>query len=144
MNYKPLTVLDAAKDLPLKWYEAHPVVGSKILTFNIQVQDEETFNLVISGNTWPFRAELEKIGLSGYREEQHYYRVLRDVDCSSDEMKERVLTLTDIFHKQNVRVVIDKPKAELTGSVGSFINEDLSAVPQFHFAKWVQEAVLSN
>ena len=134
MSYKPLTVLDAAKDLPLRWYEAHPVIGSKILTFHFEVEDEETINLCISGNTWPYRTELEKIGVLGYREEQNYFRFLKNIDCSSDEMKERILAMTDIFHKQNVRVVIDKPKAELKGSVAAFFNDELSAMPQFHFA----------
>ena len=42
MNYKPLTVSEPAKDLPLKWFEAHPVVSNRILTIYIQIQDEKT------------------------------------------------------------------------------------------------------
>ena len=30
MSYKPLTVEEPAKNLPLKWFEAHPVIGSKL------------------------------------------------------------------------------------------------------------------
>ena len=30
MSYKPLTVADPTRDLPLKWFEAHPVIGSRL------------------------------------------------------------------------------------------------------------------
>ena len=144
MNYKPLTVKDAAKDLPLKWYEAHPVIGSKILTFHIEVENDDTVNLMISGNTWPYRGELEKIGVIGQRVEQNYFRFLRNIDCSSDEIKERVLALSEIFHNQNVRVIIDRPKNELSGSVATFFNDELPTFPQFHFVGWLNEWISSQ
>ena len=62
MSYKPITVLEPAKDLPLKWYEAHPVIGSKVLSINVEVEDERTLHLLITGNTWLFRDELERHG----------------------------------------------------------------------------------
>ena len=134
MNYKPLTISEPEKDLPLKWFEAHPVIGSKILTFYIQIRDEKTFDLLITGNTWLFREDLERHGVMGNREGQSYIRFLQNVDCTSDEMKQQVLSLADIFKKQNIRVVVAPAAAEVGSMVATFLDDELSALPQFHFA----------
>ena len=134
MNYKPLTVSEPAKDLPLKWFEAHPVTSSRILTFHIQIEDDKTFNLLITGNTWLFREALEKHGVSGQRENERYIRYIKNVDCTDDDMKQQVLSLTDIFNKQNIRVVVEPTAAEPDSAVAAFLDEDMSAHPQFHFA----------
>ena len=134
MNYKPLTVAEPVKDLPLKWFEAHPVTGNRILTFYIQVQDDNTFDLLITGNTWLFRDALEKHGITGQREDDRYIRFLKNVDCTNDEVKQQVLSLADIFNKQNIRVVVEPTKAEPDSAVAAFLDEEMSAHPQFHFA----------
>ena len=134
MNYKPLTVSEPAKDLPLKWFEAHPVVSNRILTIYIQIQDEKTFDLLITGNTWLFREALEKHGVTGQREDERYIRFIKDVDCTNDDMKQQVLSLAEIFNKQNIRVVVEPTAAEPDSAVAAFLEEELSALPQFHFA----------
>ena len=134
MNYKPLTVSEPAKDLPLKWFEAHPVTSSRILTIHIQIEDDKTFNLLITGNTWLFREALEKHGVPGHREDERYIRYIKNVDCTDDDMKQQVLSLTDIFNKQNIRVVVEPTAAEPGSAVAAFLDEDMSAHPQFHFA----------
>ena len=134
MNYKPLTVSEPTKDLPLKWFEAHPVTSARILTFYIQVQDDKTFDLLITGNTWLFRETLEKHGVAGHREDERYVRFIKNVDCTNDDMKQQVLSLADIFHKQNIRVVVEPTAAEPDSAVAAFLEEELSALPQFHFA----------
>ena len=134
MSYQPLTVAEQAKDLPLKWFEAHPVTGNKILTFHIQVQDDKTFGLLITGNTWLYRDDLERHGISGSREGERYIRYLQNVDCTNDEMKQQVLSLVDIFRKQNIRVVVEPTAAELGSTVAAFLDDEMSTLPQFHFA----------
>ena len=134
MSYKPLTVAEPAKDLPLKWFEAHPVIGGKILTFHIQIQDENTFGLLITGNTWMYRDDLERHGVSGSRDGERYIRFLQNVDCTNDEMKQQVLSLVDIFRKQNIRVVVAPTAAEVGSTVAAFLDDEMSALPQFHFA----------
>ena len=134
MSYKPLTVAEPAKDLPLKWFEAHPVIGSKILTFHIQTEDDKTFHLLITGNTWLFRDDLERHGVLGSRNGERYVRFLQNVDCTNDEMKQQVLSLVDIFRKQNIRVVVAPTPAEAGSTVAAFLDDEMSALPQFHFA----------
>ena len=134
MNYKPLTVSEPAKDLPLKWFEAHPVTSNRILTIHIQIQDDKIFDLLITGNTWLFREALEKHGVSGSREDERYIRYIKNVDCTNDDMKQQVLSLTDIFNKQNIRVVVEPTAAEPDSVVAAFLYEEMSAHPQFHFA----------
>ena len=132
LNYKPLHVSEPAKELPLKWYEAHPVVGSKILTFHVEVVDDKMMNVVITGNTWLFRDDLERHGVLGSRDGERYFRYLKNIDCTDSDMKQQILSLVDIFRKQNVRVEVS-PAAELGSTVSAFLDE-LSALPQFHFA----------
>ena len=67
MSYKPLTVAEPAKDIPLKWFEAHPVIGNKILCCHFEPEDDVTLNLVNTGNTWLYRDDLERNGVLGSR-----------------------------------------------------------------------------
>ena len=52
MTYKPIKVFEPEKDLPLKWFECHPVIGNKLLSFQFEPDEDRTINLVITGNTW--------------------------------------------------------------------------------------------
>ena len=67
MAYKPLDFKEPTRDLPLKWFEAHPVIGNKILCFHFEPEDENTIHLVITGNTWLYRDDLERHGILGSR-----------------------------------------------------------------------------
>ena len=60
LTYKPIEFLDPAAALPLKWYEAHPVVGNRILCFHFEAEDDNILHLVITGNTWLYRDDLER------------------------------------------------------------------------------------
>ena len=83
MCYSPLTVHDPAQNLSLKFYEAHPCVGKKILTadgistkgpvgaiggvnnslggtFNFEPEGSRALSLVLTGNTWNFWERKEK------------------------------------------------------------------------------------
>ena len=59
-------------------------------------------------------------------------RYLKNIDATSTEMKQQVLSLIDIFKKQCVRIVCD-PKLEEGSAAESFLKE-LRGVLQFHFA----------
>ena len=76
MAYRPIEFIEPAKELPLKWFEAHPVIGNKILCFHFEPEDENTLHLVITGNTWLYRDDLEKHGVLGSRGEggEAYFR----------------------------------------------------------------------
>ena len=55
MTYKPIKVFEPEKDLPLKWFECHPVIGNKLLCWHFEPDEDRTINLVITGNTWLYR-----------------------------------------------------------------------------------------
>ena len=67
MSYEPIEFKEPTRDLPLKWYECHPVIGNKILCFHLEPEDANTVHLVITGNTWLYRDELERNGILGAR-----------------------------------------------------------------------------
>ena len=50
-----ITVHEPAQTLPLKWFEAHPCVGKRILCWFIEPEGANEMSLVIAGNTWNFR-----------------------------------------------------------------------------------------
>ena len=78
-------------------------------------------------------ADLEKNGFGGARAEEGgaYYRFLRDVDVSQDEPKQTIVSLVDLFNKQNLRVACD-PKPEADSAVSSFMDE-LAELPTLFF-----------
>ena len=48
-----LVIIHNSSDVPpLKWHEAHPVVGSGLLTLHFEPVSDTILNLVITGNTW--------------------------------------------------------------------------------------------
>ena len=93
-------------------------------------------NLVITGNTWAFRDDLEKVGFGGARAENDsnsYYRFLKDVDVTAEESRNTILGLVDIFHKQLLRVCVDPP-AEADSEVASFLDGLRHGQPTMMFA----------
>ena len=104
------------------------------MTFHIQIQDDKTFDLLITGNTWLFRDDLERHGVLGSRNGERYVRFLQNVDCTNDELKQQVLALVDIFRKQSIRVVVAPTPAEASSTVAAFLDDEMSALPQSHFA----------
>ena len=86
----------------------------------------------LPGNTWNFRDDLEKAGISGSRTESGgYYRFLKNVDITDSEGKQQIMGVVDILHKQCCRVVVD-PDPEPDSPVASFLNE-LRAIDCFFF-----------
>ena len=104
MSYSPIQIHEPARDLPLKFYQAHPVMGKKILCFFFEPEGERELSFVLTGNTWTvegtdrgvvnggvgdgvvvpgidtdrrnFRDDLERAGISGSRNESGgYYRL---------------------------------------------------------------------
>ena len=91
-------------------------------------------SLVITGNTWNFRDDLEKNGIAGARASDEggaYYRYLKNVDVSDAAGRQQILSLCDIFNKQALRVVVD-PRAQPGTSVAAFFDE-LHLLACLHF-----------
>ena len=57
MSYSPIQIHEPARDLPLKFYQAHPVMGKKILCFFFEPEGERELSFVLTGNTWTVEGE---------------------------------------------------------------------------------------
>ena len=84
MSYAPVTQHPQGRDLPLKIFQAHPVVGRKMVCFFFEAESESELSLVITGNTWNFRDNLERVGVAGSRAEGGgYYRYIKTADITT-------------------------------------------------------------
>ncbi len=109
MSYTPVVHHEPSKDLTLKIFQAHPVSGRRVISLNFEPESDSELNLVITGNTWNYRDDLEKSGISGTRSQEEggqYYRYLKGVDVTNAESKQPILALTDIFNKQCLRLKV--------------------------------------
>lgn len=113
--------------------KAHPVVGKRVLTLYFESLSATEVSLVIVGNTWIYRDDLEKNGIAGTRSEGgSYIRYVKNVDVASLEGKQQLLALVDIFNKQALRIVVD-PEAEEDSELQMFYHE-LKELTCLHFA----------
>ena len=134
MSYATIAFHEPTNDLPLKVFEAHPVNSKRVITLYFEPEDEATVSMVIVGNTWNYRDDLEKNGVPGCRPQDGgaYYRYLKQVDITDSVGKQQILCLVDIFNKQALRVVVD-PAPEPEGAVAHCFDE-LRKLPCLHFA----------
>ena len=151
--YNNYTLQPACNDLPLHVFEAQPVKGRKILTLNVQVEDDHVVSLILSGQTWPWRQRLDEFGIRGvyvHQEEncndndedvddtenvqRRYYRVLKNVAVDDAEQERRVFSLLEnVFNNVVMRVQMDDNAATNPNTaVGQFI-EKLRQKPNMIF-----------
>ena len=81
MDYEPLTLHENSTDLPLKVFQAQLPQSKKYITLVFEPVNEDSVNVVISGNTWAFRDQLEAHGCPGARQDNEsrtYYRYMTD------------------------------------------------------------------
>ena len=144
--YDHVELMEQTPTPPLKIFEAQPCVGKRIVVLNIQIEDENSISVVITGNTWAFRSRLDTFGVSGgYQsgtdesERRTYFRVMRSLDVSDDAQQDRVKQLVGeaVFKNLAVRVKLDK-KPEADTPVDAFISE-LKKIPCLHFAALPEE-----
>ncbi len=62
LNYEHYTVHDATppKDLPLKWNEAQPCIGKRVVTCTVRATSESALKLIFSGQTWARSCSLHR------------------------------------------------------------------------------------
>ena len=67
MNYEHYTLHDPAEEseLPLKFYEAAPCIGKRVLTCHLTAENETEMKCIWSGNTWAFRDAMDEYGIKG-------------------------------------------------------------------------------
>jgi len=97
-----------------------------------QKSQPREISLVLTGNTWNFRDDLEKAGVSGARNENGgYYLFLKNIDVADADSKHMIWGNIDILHKQAARVVVD-PEPEEGTLVADFLAE-LKEMPCLYF-----------
>ena len=138
--YEHIEVSEPAATLPLGVFECQPCVGKRIVTMNLQIEDENTISIVIGGNTWAFRSRLDTFGISGgYQpsatdDRRTYYRVLKNVDLEDDTQQERIFSIIGdaVFKNLAMKVAVDKDPEPDT-NVGNFVSK-MREIPCLHFA----------
>ena len=67
MNYGHYTLHDPAEEseLPLKWNEAAPCIGKRVLTCHLTAENETELKFIWSGNTWAFRDAMDEYAIKG-------------------------------------------------------------------------------
>ena len=131
-------VNEAATKLPLHIFDAQPPIGKRITVLNLQLQSDSEINLVISGNTWPFRERLDAFGIrGGYSEDadgksHNYYRVWKQINVAGEDAGRFMDMLGKVFNNLALRVCLDVLPAQDT-HVGAFIDK-LRGVPSLYFA----------
>ena len=111
---------------------------------NIQVESESKLSLVFDGQTYPFKSNLDALGLSGgYHKEDgdtddkkgDFYRYLRniDLDDENEDGEKRIKSILGLggFNNIAMRVIVDTVPEE-DSSVSTFI-EELKEMPTMHF-----------
>ena len=152
LNYEHYSLLsvDDDSELPLKWYESQPVIGKKLVTMTVQVEDEKTCSILGGGNAWAFRQALDENGVSGaYFEDdsetmtkdgdsksnRRYFRVLKNIDVSakdgsSDKVKD---TIEKVFHNLNMKCSIEGSKLMEESPVADWIEQELKTMQCLHW-----------
>ena len=136
-SYKRTLLHEPAARLPLGFFEARPVFGNRVTTLRLQPETADKMTVVIEGNTYAFRRRLDahNVGAGFYEEEgaRRYVRVLRSLDVSVGEERQRVLDMCgeSVFMNLAMRVLV-KPPPQEGSAVAAFV-ERLRAVPSLHF-----------
>lgn len=52
-------------ELPLKWHEACPCMGKRIVTCHLVASSDTELKFIFSGQTWAFRDALDEFGVKG-------------------------------------------------------------------------------
>ena len=137
LEYEHYTLNEPAKTLPLRVFDAQPVLGKRIVTLSVQTEKPDHISIVVAGNTWNFRSRLDDFGVPGSYvgedADRKYFRVLKDMDVSDEEHRKRILSLIGdgVFRNLAMRVTLDA-KPEPDSHVEEFV-AILAELPSLHF-----------
>ena len=112
LEYSPYTMHAAAKDLPMGFFEAHPVIGSKrVSTLNFETETAQTVNIVFSALPYKCRARLSESGVAFDAkmadDDSNRFQIIKGVDAAKPEEVERVISAcSSILRKLALRLVI--------------------------------------
>ena len=132
-----------AEKMPLKWYEAQPVVSKKIVVMHLQPETETCLSVLWSGNTWNYRSALDEAGVKGaYVDEEEgdgensgkrkYFRILKSIDAT-EETKRIQNVLKEVFQNLAMKVIVETEP--VYDSEAAVLFEELRKFPNLHFEK---------
>ena len=130
-----VTVHAPTRDGALKFTDAHPVWGKRLVTWHIEIHGDTKMSLTIAGNIWPYKKRLDVEGVQrAFVEDgegkRTYFRVLSNLELPQN--KDRVMRLIKLFKNLAMRVYVS-PEPSRAGSEVSTLMEELRAVPCLHF-----------
>ena len=115
-----------AHKVPLHVFHVQPVVGKRITTLNIQITNDNIFDLVITGHNWPFRSDLDAFGVHGgyqgvEKDARQYVRIWKDINITDNDMRRRFMDMIETtFKGLCLRVILDQgpiPATEMTSFI---------------------------
>ena len=142
LSYKHYTLHhDKVEKMPLKWYEAQPVISKKIVVMHLQPESETCLSVLWSGNIWNYRSALDEAGVKGaYVDEEavggensgkrKYFRILKSIDAT-EEIKRIQNVLKEVFQNLAMKVIVESEP--LYDSEVAVLIEELRNVPNLHF-----------
>ena len=85
MQYEHYVFNEPKPVIPLKVFDAQPVMGKRIITLHLQPETSTTMSILVTGNTFNFRSRLDSYGIAGAHfsaggteENRKYYRMRID------------------------------------------------------------------
>ena len=144
LKYENYTLHEGeVEQMPLKWYEAQPVVSKKIVVMHLQPETETCLSVLWSGNTWNYRSALDEAGVKGaYIDEEEgdgensgkrkYFRILKSIDAT-EETKRIQNVLKEVFQNLAMKVIVETEP--VYDSEVAVLFEELRKLPNLHFEK---------
>jgi hypothetical protein len=65
LQFKPCTIMDAIRDLPLKWFECQSVITRRIAIMVLQINSDVSINVIWCGDTFAYRGALSDNNVTG-------------------------------------------------------------------------------
>ena len=135
LEYDKYCLEDPAAVLPLKFWEAAPVIGKRVVSMYLQMNSEGAIDVLFGGQTYAFKAGFDSLGIQGGMAGGSYFRKIENVSVDDPEcmqLLEKALgngALNDLA----VRVVVEG-ECEEDGLMGALV-QSLSKRSCCHFAK---------
>ena len=135
LQYDMYTLNDATKTPPLKYFEAAPVYGKKVTSFNIETHNDTEISIVIT-HVFSYREGFERNGIQGGRinatptSKGDYVRLMPKINVTRDaENVSKVIE--NVLQNVHLRVLVEG-KCESDTPVGKFLDQ-LRERPNMHF-----------
>ena len=135
LEFQGYSMEDPAATLPLKFWEAWPVSGKRVVSMYLQMNSEGSVDVLFGGYTYAFRARFDELGVRGGTANGAYFRKLEDVTADNPEKMDALgeILSKGVLNNLAVRVVVEGAEEE-DGPMAALV-QVLSKHRCCHFAK---------